>query len=171
MVIIKLKGSPRFLRLSVWTPRVLVIVPLSSKTLMGNFCSGSPTIPSVPAPMEMQAPAPQAAQRTIPAPVQSRHTLDRLPVSLESSPELPRAYSRTLPRPEPVHHGRISPQDPISRSRKRSAPQLLESSKSSSPQKTRTRAETLSAPKKSSRSDYRPTNPGENDYLRAMNPR
>jgi hypothetical protein len=170
MVIIKLKGSPLFLGLSVWTPCVLFIVPLSFKTLMGNFCSGSPTIPSVPVPMEMQAPAPQAAQRTTPAPVQSRHTLDKLPVSSESSPELPRAHSRTLPRPEPVHHGRMSPQDPISRSRKRSASQL-ESSKSSSPQKTRTRAETLSAPKKSSRSDSRPTNPGENDDLRAMNPR
>ena len=134
---------------------------------MGNCCGGSTTVPSVPAPMEMQAPAPRAAQRTTPAPVQPRHSLDRLPVS---SPQVLRTHIRTLSRPEPTHYGRMSPQDPISRSRKRSAPQPLESSKSSSPQ-NRTRAETLSAPKKSSRSDSRRTNPGESDGWRVMNPR
>ena len=101
------------------------------KTLMGNCCGGSATVPSVPAPMEMQAPAPQAAQRTTPAPV-------------HSSPQLPRTRSRTASKPESTYRG-MSSQDPNPRTRTKSAPQRLQSSSSQNP---RTRAEMLSVPKR-----------------------
>ena len=108
---------------------------------MGNCCGSSATVPSVPAPMEMQAPAPQAAQRTTPAPVQPRYSLDGPPVS---SPQLPRTRSRTASKPESTHRG-MSSHDPNPRTRTKSAPQRPQSSSSPTP---RTRTETLSVPKR-----------------------
>jgi hypothetical protein len=148
------------------------------------------TVPSEP------EPAPQVTQRATPTPVLSQYSTEkssvpspappsrtrsrvasepgsalRSPVPSSKPPSQTRSRAVSTSKPESTHHRncRVSSQDSNPRSRKKSAPQPLQSSKSSSPQKTRTRAETLSAPKGSSRSGSRPTGSGESDELQAVN--
>ncbi|KAH9991858.1 hypothetical protein BJV77DRAFT_1159268 [Russula vinacea] len=77
---------------------------------------------------------------------------DTVPSEPAPSPRVTQGVipSRTTSEPESTHHGGMSSQVPNPRSRTKSAPQRPQSSRSPSPQNPRIRAETLSAPKRSS---------------------
>lgn len=138
-----IKGLPLLSDLA-WASHILFSAPLLSQAsycLMGNCCCSPDTVPSEP------APSPRVTQGVIPRLVQSRHNMER---PLVSSPQLSRTRSRTTSEPESTHHGGMSSQVPNPRSRTKSAPQRPQSSRSPSPQNPRIRAETLSAPKRSS---------------------
>jgi len=124
---------------------------------MGNCCGSTATVPSEPQPAQ-------------PGAVTESTVTMHAPVSLPSVPlssQLP-----TRPRSRTMSSTRLSksPQDPIPRSRTKSAPQPPQSLRSSSPHHPRRRARSVVRPRSNSRSDSGPTTPGEIDGKRATNP-
>jgi hypothetical protein len=128
--------------------------------LMGNCCGSTVTVPP--------SPSPQLTERTIPVPVPPQPSAEMSPVPSSRPPF--RSRSRAAPKPEPTHDSGMSARGSNFRSRTKSTPLLSQSSKSTSPQNPRARAETLPAPERSNRPDARPPMPGEGDTKRAMNP-
>ena len=130
---------------------------------MGNCCGSAATVPSEPQlgpPIELRPSAPAPLQPSI-----GRES--SVPSSSRPTPR-PRSHSSASKR-ESTRHSGMSSQDPIPRSRTKSAPQPPQTFKSSSPQDPRPRARSVHQSKRSSRSDSRPTSPGETYKKRAMN--
>ncbi|KAN0107065.1 hypothetical protein V8E52_010510 [Russula decolorans] len=121
---------------------------------MGNCCGGTATVPSEPQPgPPVTQPRPSA-----PAPLQPNIKEGSSVPSSSRPPSRPRSHSSASKHESTQHTGRSS-QDPIPRSRTKSAPQAPQISKSSSPQEPRARARSVVQPKRSSRSDSRTTGP------------
>ena len=117
-------------------------------------CGSTATVPSGPPPSTL---ASRGTQRTAPVPVPSLTIPEISPVP--SSHAVSRTRDRTRYRPESTQHNGMSPQDSNARIRTNSAPHPPQSSKSSSSQNYRIRANSLAAHKRTNRSDCRPTSP------------
>lgn len=142
-------GLHRFADLATWEPRGLSSVDHTADFVvralyrrMGNLSCSAATLPPPP-----PSPLFQLTERTTPAPV---------------------------PSAESTSHSGMSPQGSnlqgSNKSGKKSTPQPLQFLKSSSPRNTRTMVQSVAAPKRSNRSDSRPTSPGESGGRRAMDP-
>ena len=119
---------------------------------MGNCCGSASTVPSEPQVTELRPSAPAPLQRTI---------KEDSSVPSSSQPPSRRRSHSSASKHESTHHSGRSPQDPIPRSRTKSAPQPPQAFQSSSPQDLRPRARSVVQSKRSSRSDSRATGPGE----------
>ncbi|KAI0272993.1 hypothetical protein BGY98DRAFT_1099662 [Russula aff. rugulosa BPL654] len=121
---------------------------------MGNCCGSAATVPSetLPGPPVIEL------RPSAPAPLQP-NIKGRSSVPSSSRPlSGPHSHSSTS-KHQSTHHSGWSPQDPIPRSRTRSAPQVSQTFKSSSPQDPRPRARSVVQSKRSSRSDSIPMGP------------
>jgi hypothetical protein len=121
---------------------------------MGS-CGSTATVPSVPQPASPGL----VTERTMDASVPLPPIVQKSP-ALSSSQTQPRPRRRTM---SSIRPGGKSPQDPIPRSRTRSAPQPPQSLRSPSPHHPRRRAQSGVRHRRNSRSDSRPTTPGEFD--------
>jgi hypothetical protein len=106
-----------------------------------------------------------------PATIQSEPQPRPLVIELRSSasaplpPSRPRSHSSlAVSEHESGHHRGRSSQDPTPCSRIKSAPQPPQTFKSPFPQDPKTKARSVVQSKRSSRSDFRPTGPGENIF-------
>src|SRR5258708_3990104 len=122
---------------------------------MGNCCDSAATVPS-----ELRRSARAQLQPSI-------ERESSLPSSSRPTSR-PRSHSSASKR-ESTRHSGMSSQDPIPRSRTKSAPQPPQTFKSSTPQDARPRAHSVHQSERTSRSDSRPTSPGETYKKRAMN--
>ena len=127
-----------------------------SLTPMGNICGSTATAPSDPQPRPpVTVPRPSA-----PAALQPNIKEESPVPSSSRPPSRPRSHS-SASRHESTQHIARPSQDPIPRTRTKSAPQPPQAFKSSSPQGPRPRARSVVQSKRSSRSDSRTTGPGE----------
>ena len=123
---------------------------------MGNCCGSAATVPS-----EAQPDPPVVELKPFaPAPLQLNKKKGSSISSSSRPPYRPRGHSSASKHESTHHSGRSSP-DPTPRSRTKSAPQPPKTFKSSSSQDPRPRARSVIQSKISSRSDFRPTAPGE----------
>ena len=123
---------------------------------MGNCCGSAATVPSEPQP----GPPVVKLKPSAPAPLQLIKK-EGSTISSSSRPLYrPRGHSSASKHESTHHSGRSSP-DPTPRSRTKSAPQPPQTFKSSSSQDPRPRARSVIQSKRSSRSDFSPTAPGE----------
>ena len=103
-----------------WAPRILTPAFQAAYRLMGNCCSSTVTVRSEPAPGTV-------TQRTTPTPVLFQSSTERYPVPSS----LFRTRSQVGSEPESAHQSRISSsRDSNPRSRKKSAPQPFQTSRS-----------------------------------------
>ena len=126
---------------------------------MGNCCGSAATVPSetLPGP-----PAIELTQLRPSAPAPLQPNIKERPSVPSSSRPLSRPHSHSsAPKHKATHHNGRSPQDPIPRSRTKSAPQAPQIFKSPSPHHSRPRACSVVQSKRSSRSDSRLTGPGD----------
>ena len=123
--------------------------------LMGNCCGSAATVPSVPQPASA---AGAVTEQTTHAPVSLPPIIGS--PAMSSSQLRPRPRSRTM---SSTRFSGKSSQDPTPRSRTRSAPQPPQSLRSPSPHHPRRRAQSVVRNRRNSRSDSRPTTPGEVD--------
>ena len=123
---------------------------------MGNCCGSAATVPSEPQPR----PPVTELRPSAPAPLQPNIKEGSSIPSSSRPPSRPRSHL-SASKLESIHHSEVSSQDPTPRSRTKSAPQAPQTLKSSSPQDPRIRAHSVVQSKRSSRSDSRPTGPGE----------
>lgn len=164
--------NKRRLRAVMLVPPVLAshsnlkkIVPSSSKTSyrrMGNLCGSAATVPSPPP----TGPPSQAMEMTRPAPLPPQRSAETPPAPSSRPPS--RTRTRTSSGSGAAHPIGTSSQDLTTRSRTRSAPQPPQSSpssKSTLPQNPRIRAQSVAAPKRSSRSESKPSSSGKSDYV------
>ena len=150
---------------SIPLPTSQLRCPKPSHRLMGNLCCSTATVSPLPPPPPRMTPATPAP----PAPVLSRPRLENSPVPSSRPPS--RSRSRTASKPESTHRSGMSSQGSNFQSSEKSAPQPPQSSKSTSLQSARTVIQSVAAPRRSNRSDFKPTGPGESDGWRAMTPR
>ena len=122
---------------------------------MGNCCGSAATVPSetLPGPPVIEP------RQSTPAPLQP-NIKERSSVPSSRPLSGPHSHS-SASKHKSTHHSGRSPQDPIPRSRTRSAPQAPQTFKSPSPQDSRPRARSVVQSKRSCRSDSRLTGPGE----------
>ena len=123
---------------------------------MGNCCGSAATVLSEPQPR----PPVIELRPSAPAPLQPNIKEESSIPSSSRPPFRPRTHS-SASKHKSTHHSEGSSQDPIPRSRTKSAPQAPQTFKSPSPQDPRSRARLVVQSKRSSRSDSRPTGPGE----------
>ncbi|KAN0113928.1 hypothetical protein V8E52_007236, partial [Russula decolorans] len=116
---------------------------------MGNHCSGTAKVPSSP------PSPPQVAMNAIPSPVLSHASADRS--SVPSSQPLSRTGNRIGSRPKWTARGKLPSHDPEPRTRMKSAPEPRPSGWSL-PEALRPRAKSAANPRKTTRSESRPTN-------------
>jgi hypothetical protein len=134
----------------------VVVLPDHSYPPMGNCCGSAATEPSEPQPVPLVT----ALRPSAPAPLQPNIKEESSVPSSSQPPSRRRSHS-SASKHESIHQSGRSPQDPIPRSRTKSAPQAPQTFQSSSPQNPRPRARSVVQSKRSSRSDSRATGPGE----------